>query len=120
MIERFGIFLELIKGVSNFLWMPLTGLSVDDCVSLVSKYILNIFSNFVPHKTITIRDKDALWMTPEIKQLLLDKAKIYRRWRKRENPLDGQALTDITYRCRLEIKSAKENHLTRLGTTMPV
>ena len=60
----------------------LQGLNVDDCVALLSEYILNIFSNFVPNKTITIRDKDALWMTPELKQMLLDKAKIYRRWKK--------------------------------------
>ena len=57
----------------------LQGLNVEDCVAFLSEYILNIFSNFVPNKTITIRDKDALWMTPELKQMLLDKAKIYRR-----------------------------------------
>ena len=59
-----------------------SGLNVDGCVSLLSHYVLNIFSNFVPNKTITVRDKDALWMTAEIKRMLLDKAKIYRRWKK--------------------------------------
>ena len=39
------------------------GLDVEARVNLLSEYILNIFSNFVPNKTITIRDKDALgWL----------------------------------------------------------
>jgi len=31
----------------------------------------------VPNKIITIRNKDALWMTAEIKGMILEKAKIY-------------------------------------------
>ena len=95
-----------------------TGLDVNGRVSLLSEYVTNIFSNFVPNKTITIRDKDALWMTPEIKQMLLDKAKIYRRWRKWENPVDGQALDDMAKRCTQAIKVAKENYFNRLGNTL--
>ena len=94
------------------------GLDVEARVNLLSEYILNIFSNFVPNKTITIRDKDALWMTPEIKQMLLDKAKIYRRWRKWKNPIDGQALDEMVDRCRLAIKTAKDNYFSRLGNTL--
>ena len=94
------------------------GLNVDERVALLSEYILNIFSNFVPNKIITIRDKDALWMTPELKQMLLDKAKIYVRYKKRGDPLDEQALDDISSRCRLAIKEAKQNHLNRLGNTL--
>ena len=43
------------------------GFYANDRVALLSEYVLDIFSNFVPNKTITTRDKDALWMTPEIK-----------------------------------------------------
>ena len=57
-------------------------------------------------------------MTPEIKQMLLDKAKIYRRWRKWENPIDGQALDDMVDRCRLAIKTAKDNNFSRLGNSL--
>ena len=95
-----------------------TGLDVNGRVSLLSEYVTNIFSNFVPNKTIVIRDKDALWMTSEIKQMLLDKAKIYRRWKKWENPADGQALDDIAKRCTQAINIAKENYFNRLGNTL--
>ena len=54
-------------------------------------------------------------MTAELKQMLLDKAKIYRRWKKRGDPLDEQALKEISGRCRLAIKEAKENYFSRLG-----
>ena len=57
-------------------------------------------------------------MTPELKQMLLDKAKIYVRYKKRGDPLDEQALDDISSRCRLAIKEAKQNHFKRLGNTL--
>ena len=95
-----------------------TGLNVDERVSLLSEYVVNIFSNFVPNKTIKIRDKDALWMTPEIKGMLLEKAKVYRRWKKRGNPIDGQTLDVMTERCTQTIEIAKEIYFTRLGNTL--
>eukprot|EP00111_Clytia_hemisphaerica_P007008 TCONS_00020319-protein len=57
-------------------------------------------------------------MTPEIKQMLLDKAKIYRRWRKWQNPLDRQALDDMVVECRLAINTAKDNYFSRLGNSL--
>ena len=58
-------------------------------------------------------------MTPELKQMLLDKAKIYRRWKKRGDPSDKQALNEISSRCRLlAINEAKENYFNRLGNSL--
>ena len=57
-------------------------------------------------------------MTPEIKQMLLDKAKIYRRWRKRGNPIDAQTFDAMVERCEHAIKEAKENYFTRLGNSL--
>ena len=57
-------------------------------------------------------------MTPEPKQMLLDKAKIYRRWKKWANPLDRQALEDISSRCRLAINEVKENYFNRLSNSL--
>ena len=45
----------------------LLGLTVHDKVAFLTDCILNIFTNFVPIKLISIRDKDAPWMTPELK-----------------------------------------------------
>ena len=54
-------------------------LNVDGRVSFLTDCILNVFRNLIPNKIITIRSKDTLWMTPVIKRMILDKAKIYRR-----------------------------------------
>jgi len=51
-------------------------LNVDERVSIFTDYVRNIFSNLVPNKVITVRNKDAAWMTPEVKRIILDKAKI--------------------------------------------
>jgi len=57
-------------------------------------------------------------MTAEIKQMLLDKAKIYRRWRKWGNPIDRQTLDAMVERCKHAIEEAKVNYFTRLGNSL--
>ena len=92
---------------------------MDQRVSFLSDCILNIFSNLVPNRIVTIRDKDALWMTPEIKRIILEKAKTYRRFvRNGRNPADRQILREVSYRCKLAIKDAKESYFTRLGNSL--
>ena len=57
---------------------------------------------------ITVRNKDAPWMTPEIKKMILDKAKIYRRYvKKGRNACDYELLQDIILRCKTKINEAK-------------
>ena len=58
----------------------LKDLNVNDQVEYLSSCILNVFSNFVPNKTITYRDKDPPWMTEEVKKLCYMKAKIYENY----------------------------------------
>ena len=49
-------------------------------VNFLTNSIINVFSNFVPIKVITVRYKDASCMTVEIKTVLLENAKIYRKY----------------------------------------
>ena len=52
------------KSLSQFNWhKALKDLNVNKQVEYLSSCILNVFSNFVPNKTITCRDKDPLSMT---------------------------------------------------------
>ena len=37
--------------------------NVNEKVFILSKTILNIFSNFIPHETVTVDDNDPLWFT---------------------------------------------------------
>ena len=58
---------EIKRAINELDWdHEFAFLSLDERVILLSNYILNIFTNLVPNKTITIKDRDALWMTPDI------------------------------------------------------
>ena len=54
--------LDWKKGLSN--------LDVNKQVSVFNKTIMNIFENFVLHKTFTCNDKDPPWMNKQIKTLV--------------------------------------------------
>ena len=57
---------------------PFTSSNVNDMVDIYAKTIQNILSNFIPHQTITIGDKDSPWFNTKIKSLLQEKNKIYK------------------------------------------
>ena len=41
--------------------------NVNEKVFILSKTILNILSNFIPHETVTVDDNDLLWFTKKSK-----------------------------------------------------
>ena len=95
------------------------GLDLDSRVSFLTECVTNVFSNLVPNKVITVRAKDALWMTPEIKRLLIEKAKIYKHYVKNgRSALDYQVLREFSGRCKIAIETAKKNYYTRLGNEL--
>ena len=97
------------QAISGIDWdKSFSNVNVNDRVIFVTECILNVFYNFVPNKMITVRNKDAPWMTPEIKKMILDKAKIYRRYvKKGRNTCDYELLQDIILRCKTKINEAK-------------
>ena len=90
------------------------GLNIDERVKFLTECVLNVFYNFTSNKVITIRSKDTLWMTPEIKRMIPEKAKIYRRYVKHSRKI----FRDITSRCKSAIKEAKSNYFSRLGESL--
>ena len=77
------------------------------------------FYNFVTNKVIRNRGKDRLRMTPEIKRIILEKAKIYQSYVKYgRNISDHQIPRDITSRCKSAIKKAKSNYFYHLGESL--
>ena len=95
------------------------GLNIDERVKFLTECVFNAFYNFVPNKVIKIRSKDTLWMTPEIKRMILEQAKIYRRYVKHGQSIaDYQILRYITSRCKSAIKEAKSNCFSRLEESL--
>ena len=73
---------ELIKqGISNFNWIDaLSNINTNKQVDLLTSTLLNIFRNFIPHKTIACKYNDPPWITSKIKTMLRKKNRLYRKY----------------------------------------
>ena len=47
--------------------------NVHEQVVIFNQTLMNIFSNYIPNKLITVNDKDPPWMNEYIKKKILDK-----------------------------------------------
>ena len=56
-------------------------------VFILNKTILNILSNFIPHETLTVDDKDPRWFTKKKKKknLIQEKSNVYKSYRNSKN-----------------------------------
>ena len=54
--------------------------------NILSKTIINIFSNFISNKLVTFHDKDPPWMTEKLKEKIKWKHKVYRDYLKMVKP----------------------------------
>ena len=59
--------------------------NINEKVFILNKTILNILSNFIPHKTLTVDDKDPSWFTKKIKNLIQEKNNVYKSYRNSES-----------------------------------
>ena len=76
-------------------------------------------SNYVPSKTVSCRDKDAPWMSLDIKKALLEKAKVYRKYVKNgRKPQDYAHLCNVALTCSDLIKDAKQRYLISQGNLL--
>ena len=81
--------------------------SVHDQVSIFNNTLINIFSNYIPHKYVTIDDRDPPWMTEIIKNKIKAKSSIY----KSNKFIDLQNLSKEISAMILERKEKYYNHL---------
>ena len=54
--------------------------NINEQVSILNETILNVFSNSVPNKYITIDDKDSVWMNETIKLKIKAKDNMYNKY----------------------------------------
>ena len=66
--------LSITRAVSQFLWVDILNQNKDPSaqVKLLNETILNIMSNFVPHRIIKIKPSEPEWINLEIKRMLKD------------------------------------------------
>ena len=81
--------------------------SVHDQVSIFNNTLINIFSNYIPHKYVTVDDRDPPWMTELIKNKIKSKSSLY----KSNKFIDLQNLSKEISTMILERKEKYYNHL---------
>ena len=57
---------------------------------IFSKKFLDIMSRNISNKILTCNDKDALWMTSEVKTAIKRNARVHRKWLLRGRLLEGR------------------------------
>ena len=72
------------------------GKCVDDMVSILTDTLLGIMSDNIPNKIITVNDKDAPWVTPEVKCAIKRNHRVFNRWKSRGRPEGGRDLVQQT------------------------
>ena len=65
-------------------------LSADDTATKFTKTLTDIMAKYIPHKTVLVNDKDAPWITPEIKTAIKRNQRVYRKWKNRGRNPEGR------------------------------
>ena len=87
----------------------------DRQVSVLTKTLLNIMSNFIPNETILVDERDPLWITRKLKSMIQDKNLFYKKYLKPNSQETFQAFSQIQERVRLAIEDSKKMYYEKLS-----
>ena len=109
----------ITRAIAEFPWLERLNYCKDDPtlqVELLNETILNIMSNFVPNKTITVKPTEPEWVNREIKNMLRKQNRIYKRYKKNGfREVDRIPLDLCRKECDEAIEKCKQNYLLKLG-----
>ena len=72
---------QIQRAIDQFSWeKSFRNLNINEMVFLFKKTIKNIFSNFIPHETVTCDDRGSPWINNNIMQLIQEKNNTYRSY----------------------------------------
>ena len=95
---------EIRRSLSIMNWPSLFNqLSANEMALVFTDTVLDIFSKNIPNKTIICHDKDAAWITPQVKAAIKRNSRVYAKWNKRgrrpekrEKVVETQNLTSFS------------------------
>ena len=94
-------------------------LSADEMALVFTDTVLDIFSRNIPNKIITCHDKDAAWITPQVKAAIKRNLRIYSKWNKRGRKPEERAQVLETQNLTSKlIKQAKQSYYEKLGNQL--
>ena len=105
------------KSIERFDWEgALMNLDVNQQVYLFTDTLLNIFTNFIPHETITCSEKDPPWITKEIKLALRHKNRLYKKYTYGGMRIENKTIfEEYSKFCNYLICSCRESYYSNLG-----
>ena len=68
----------------------ISNLNADDIATKFTSVVIQIMTKYIPNKTVTVDDKDAPWITSEVKTAIKRNQRVYRKWTTRGRPPDGR------------------------------
>ena len=94
-------------------------LSVDEMALVFTDTVLDIFSKNIPNKIVTCHDKDAAWITPQVKAAIKRNSRVYSKWNKRgRRPEERAKVVDTQNQTSKLIKQAKNSYYEKLGNLL--
>ena len=113
--------IDLIKKkLSDMDWITLfSNLDVNQMALVFTDTILDIFSKNIPNKIVKIHDKDAAWITPQVKTAIKRNSRAYCKWNKRgRKPEERTSVIEIQKQTDKIIKQAKNSYYEKLGNSL--
>ena len=109
--------LSIKNNIGSINWDELfAGKNIDDMVSVLTDNLLSVMCDNIPNKIITVNDKDAPWVTPEVKCAIKRNHRAFERWKSRGRPNEGRALVQtVQIETNSVIDKAKESYIKDLG-----
>ena len=88
-------------------------------VAMLTETLLNIFSNFIPNKVITVRPRQAPWITQSINNFIQKKNRAYKSFVRNGRPDDKQeAMNEMISKGSKLIEDAKDRYFKKIGTAL--
>ena len=94
-------------------------LDVNEMALVFTDTVLDIFSNDIPNKIITCHDKDAAWITPQVKTAIKRNTRVYCKWNKRgRKPEEHAKVIEVRNQTSKLIAEAKNSYFKKLGNSL--
>ena len=113
-----------LRNISNDLNMidwgtAFSNMDIDEMVNYFSEKFMSIISKNIPNKTVTCSDKDAPWITPDVKSAIKRNYRVYRKWVKKGRiTSDKGNVRSVQNETNRFIKKAKMEYFNNLGSKL--
>ena len=114
-------FVAIRKSIEMFRWHEQFDKMTrpNDQVKLLNEVLLNIYSNFIPSETKTIRPREAPWITNTIKNFLRNKNRAYKNFVSKGQPDDKlESMQKMVSEGSKMVEDAKRNYFLKVGKAL--